>query len=206
MRYIPTFDDRGAPSGAARGWGVGVLGEDLGQGDERPPVVRPGGDAGHAGERDRVRLARRRAHPAGQGVDRRGRGAQRGGEALSKVGQDLARRCPVANRRFRAVEPVPEQETRPLHGSEEVGNTGERRSLHVLVEDGRRSGGVGATLDLGDLEVPVHLVGHPDQHPVPFEVAGGIGERPVGHGQGGGYRAPGIRPRPSQESAPSAVG
>ena len=206
MRYNPHVRrQRGAERAGPRGK-LRIFGEDLGQGDERTSVIRPRGDAGHVAEGDRMGLARSRTDPAGQGVDRRLRGAQGGGRPVPQIREDLARRRAVADGRLRPVEPVPEQETRPLHGSEEVGNAGECRPLHVLVEDGRRSGGVGAALDLGDLEVPAHLVGHPDQHPVPFKVADGVGERPVGHGHGGGYRAAGTRPRPSPGSVPSAVG
>ena len=66
--------ERGA-EGASAGRNFGILGEDLGEGDERTPVVRPGGDPGNVCERDPVSLARRGADPPGDGVDRGRRGA-----------------------------------------------------------------------------------------------------------------------------------
>ena len=68
--------ERGA-EGASSGRNVGILGEHLGQGDERTPVVRPGGDSRNVREGNPVRLARRGANPPGQGMDRGRRGAER---------------------------------------------------------------------------------------------------------------------------------
>ena len=131
---------------------------------------------------DALGLAGSGPHPAGQGVDRGRRGAHEIRGPAAEVGEHPARFGPITNPRLRTVKAMTEQEAGSLHGSEEIGNAGERGPFHVLVEDGRRSGRVGAALDLGDFEVSVHFVRDPDQHPVPLQVGYGVGEGPVGCG------------------------
>ena len=83
-----------------------------------------------------------------------------------------------------ARERVSEQEARALEGAEEIGHGLERRALHVLVKDGGRFCEVGASLDLGHLQVRVDLLAYPQELAVSLEVFEGTAQALITHRAG----------------------
>ena len=84
-----------------------------------------------------------------------------------------------AQQGLHGLQGLAEEVMRPLRGAVQVGQAGEGRALDTREEEGGPTRTVDAALDLGHLEMGIHLLGDPEEQLAGFEVEDGVGKRGV---------------------------
>jgi hypothetical protein len=162
---------------AAQAGPVGILGIDLGQGDERSAVHRPALDPGQFADAGPVRQDRPRPRSPRQEPPERARhAAVSPGIAAQGAGIGLELDQPTDR-----VERVPEQEPRAFERAEEVAQHRERGPLRVPEQQCRPPGLVDPPLDGGDLQVRIDFPVDDDELPGRFQVPDAFYQRTIAH-------------------------